>query len=63
MRAGHVFDGGRATRELGLVYTPIDSDFRSWKRYRGGRAQDVWIYDLAANTSLQLTTDRAPAQR
>jgi tricorn protease len=42
-----------------LVYTPIDRDFRSWKRYRGGRAQDVWIYDLAANTSLQLTTDRA----
>ncbi len=42
-----------------LVYTPIDRDFRSWKRYRGGRAQDVWIYDLAANTSLQLTNDRA----
>ncbi|MBB5207858.1 S41 family peptidase [Chiayiivirga flava] len=42
-----------------FVYTPIDRDFRSWKRYRGGRAQDVWIYDLAANTSLQLTNDRA----
>jgi tricorn protease len=46
-----------------LVYTPIDSEFRSWKRYRGGRAQDVWIYDLAANTSLQLTTDRATDQQ
>ncbi|MCX7562187.1 PDZ domain-containing protein [Xanthomonadaceae bacterium XH05] len=42
-----------------FVYTPIDRDFRSWKRYRGGRAQDVWIYDLSANTSLQLTADRA----
>jgi tricorn protease len=42
-----------------LVYTPIDSEFRSWKRYRGGRAQDVWIYDLAANTSARLTNDRA----
>ena len=41
-----------------FVYTPIDRDFRSWKRYRGGRAQDVWVYDLTANTSLQLTTDR-----
>ena len=46
-----------------LVYTPIDSEFRSWKRYRGGRAQDVWIYDLAANTSLQLTHDRATDQQ
>lgn len=25
MRAGHVYDGGRATRELGLVYTPIEA--------------------------------------
>lgn len=42
-----------------LAYTPIDSDWRGWKRYRGGRAQDVWVYDLAASTSVQLTTDRA----
>ncbi|MFA7542284.1 MAG: PDZ domain-containing protein, partial [Lysobacterales bacterium] len=42
-----------------FVYTPMDREFRSWKRYRGGRAQDVWIYDLAANTSVQLTADRA----
>ena len=46
-----------------FVYTPIDRDFRSWKRYRGGRSQDVWIYDLAANTSLQLTADRATDQQ
>jgi tricorn protease len=42
-----------------LVYTPIDRDFRSWKRYRGGRAQDVWTYDLAANSSRRLTTSTA----
>ncbi len=42
-----------------FVYTPIDRDFRSWKRYRGGRAQDVWVYDLVGNSSLQLTADRA----
>ncbi|MEL6195439.1 MAG: S41 family peptidase [Myxococcota bacterium] len=42
-----------------VVYTPIDREFRTWKRYRGGRAQDVWIYDLEAKKSTQLTTNRA----
>ncbi|MBW8190357.1 PDZ domain-containing protein [Neiella marina] len=41
------------------VYTPIDREFRTWKRTRGGRAQDVWVYDLETNTSEQLTTHRA----
>jgi tricorn protease len=42
-----------------IVYTPIEREFRTWKRYRGGRAQDVWIYDLAAHKAEQLTNDRA----
>ena len=42
-----------------VVYTPIDREFRTWKRYRGGRAQDVWIYDLDYNTSEQLTDNPA----
>ncbi len=41
------------------IYTPIDREFRTWKRYRGGRAQDVWIYDLENNSSEQLTTHDA----
>jgi tricorn protease len=41
------------------VYTPIDREFRTWKRTRGGRAQDVWIYDLKNNDSRRLTDDRA----
>jgi len=47
-----------------FVYTPIDREFRTWKRYRGGRAQDVWIYDLEKNASERLTshpgTDNQP---
>lgn len=42
-----------------IVYTPIDREFRSWKRYRGGRAQDIWTYDLEQNTSRRLTDHRA----
>lgn len=40
-----------------VVYTPIDREFRTWKRHRGGRAQDVWTYDLTSNVSQRLTDD------
>jgi tricorn protease len=40
-----------------LAYCPVDREFRTWKRTRGGRAQDVWIYDLVANKSTRITTD------
>ena len=47
-----------------IVYTPIDREFRTWKRYRGGRAQDVWIYDLENHQSTRITdhpmTDNQP---
>jgi tricorn protease len=39
-----------------LAYTPIEREFRTWKRYQGGRAQDVWIFDLAQKTAEQITT-------
>ena len=39
-----------------IVYTPIAREFRTWKRYRGGMAQDVWIYDLEKDESKRLTT-------
>jgi tricorn protease len=46
------------------VYTPIMREFRTWKRYHGGRAQDIWVYDLAKNSSERLTdydgTDNLP---
>ncbi|MEO1245835.1 MAG: PDZ domain-containing protein [Pseudomonadota bacterium] len=42
-----------------LVYTPVDREFRTWKRYRGGRAQEVWTYDLENDTAAQLTDNRA----
>jgi tricorn protease len=47
-----------------IAYCPVDREFRTWKRTRGGRAQDVWIYDFKANRSERLTdhpgTDNFP---
>ncbi|HET9227764.1 MAG TPA: PDZ domain-containing protein [Thermoanaerobaculia bacterium] len=47
-----------------FVYTPVMREFRTWKRHKGGRAQDVWIYDLKNDTSERLTdfvgTDNMP---
>jgi tricorn protease len=47
-----------------LVFTPVDREFRNWKRYKGGRATDLWIYDLKNNRSEQITdfkgTDQLP---
>jgi tricorn protease len=42
-----------------VAFTPISNEFRGWKRYRGGQSPDVWIYDLANNTSEQITNTRA----
>ena len=47
-----------------LAYTPIMREFRTWKRYRGGRTQDVWVYDLAKDQARRITdypgTDQHP---
>lgn len=47
-----------------LCFTPVDREFRTWKRYKGGRATNLWIYDLKNNTSEQITdfagTDQCP---
>ena len=47
-----------------ICFTPVDREFRTWKRYKGGRATDLWIYDLDKNTSEQITdfkgTDQLP---
>ncbi len=47
-----------------IAYNPLSIDTRTWKRYRGGMAPDVWIFDLNANTAKQITdwegTDTLP---
>jgi len=41
-----------------VVYSPTSRDFRTWKRYAGGWAQDLYIYDLATNEVQQITNDK-----
>lgn len=38
-----------------LAYTPSTVDFRTWKRYRGGWAQDIWLFNLKDNSSKKIT--------
>jgi tricorn protease len=47
-----------------VVYSPLVRDFRTWKRYQGGWAQDLYIFDLATHASERITdhprSDRDP---
>lgn len=41
-----------------VVYSPLTRDFRTWKRYAGGWAQDLFIFDLQSHESKQITSDQ-----
>jgi tricorn protease len=47
-----------------VAYSPLVRDFRTWKRYEGGWAQDLYIFDLASHELEQITdhprSDRDP---
>ncbi len=43
-----------------LAYNRVFREFRTWKRYRGGMADDVWIYDFATKKTVNITKN--PAQ-
>ena len=42
-----------------FVYMPMSQDFRNWKRYRGGWAPDLWLFDLKTFASRNLTHNPA----
>jgi len=56
--AGTFTDDGR------ILYSPLFRDFRTWKRYQGGWAQDLWLFDPDSGQARQLTdhprTERDP---
>jgi tricorn protease len=47
-----------------MAFQYISRQGRTWKRYRGGMASDLWIYDFVENTSEKITkfegTDALP---
>ena len=47
-----------------MAFQFISREFRTWKRYRGGMASDLWLYDFTNNTSERFTdfdgTDALP---
>ncbi|MEO7432147.1 MAG: S41 family peptidase [Dokdonella sp.] len=40
-----------------IVYSPKYRDFRTWNRYVGGWAQDLYIYDFATKSAKNITND------
>jgi len=47
-----------------MAYNKVSRENRTWKRYRGGTAQEVYLYDFKTNEDRNLTTfrgtDRVP---
>jgi tricorn protease len=42
-RAVFSADGSR------IAYNPLSEPFRQWKRYRGGQASQIWLFDVASH--------------
>lgn len=43
-----------------MAYNRVFREFRTWKYYKGGMADDIWIYDFKAKSTVNVTNN--PAQ-
>ena len=41
-----------------MVYAPLFRDFRTWKRYQGGWAQDLYLFDLTTSSTRLIAPSR-----
>ena len=42
-----------------LAFNRIFREFRTWKRYRGGMADDIWIFDFKTKKTINITNNTA----
>ena len=42
-----------------LAYNRVFREFRTWKYYRGGMADDIWIYDFKTKETVNITNNEA----
>ncbi|MEA3209806.1 MAG: tricorn protease [Chthoniobacter sp.] len=42
-----------------LAYTTLSTEFRTWKRYRGGMAPDIWLFDLETHAAEKVAPNDA----
>jgi tricorn protease len=42
-----------------LAYNRVFREFRTWKRYRGGMADDIWVYDFKTKKTEDITNNAA----
>ena len=43
-----------------LAYNRVMREFRTWKYYKGGMADDIWVYDPAAKKVENITNNVSP---
>lgn len=42
-----------------LAYNRVFREYRTWKRYRGGQADEIWIYDFKTKKTEAITSNNA----
>jgi tricorn protease len=42
-----------------LAYNRVFREFRTWKKYRGGMADDIWVYDFKTKKTVNITKNKA----
>jgi len=51
--------GALSPDERWLAYSPLTQAFATWKRYVGGTASEIWLFDLKEKTALNISQSPA----